>query len=266
MVGDPHHEVHVVLDEQNRQVALVAEAQHEVAELLDLLVVEPAGGLVEEQQGRLGDQRAGDLDTLLRAVRQGRGGEPRAIGEADDVERFEGLLLPHPAAAGVPADEDVLEHGHRAEEVDVLEGARDPAAHDSVGRRLEQRRPVELHLSLVRRVEPRDDVERRRLAGAVRADQPGHDPLGDLERDAVEGDNAAESERDVPDRKEHRRRILRAPSRRGGPSLEAGYGRRGAPTIAAPTAPTSRSAPAVTNAAVTSRWRSCRPTRDPSPL
>ena len=47
-------------------------------------------------------------------------------------------------------------------------------------------------------VQARDDVERRRLAGAVRADQPRDVALLDVERDAVEGDDAAEAHRHVP--------------------------------------------------------------------
>ena len=41
-----------------------------VAELLDLLVVEAAGRLVEQQQPRAGGERAGELDPLARAVRE----------------------------------------------------------------------------------------------------------------------------------------------------------------------------------------------------
>jgi hypothetical protein len=39
---------------------------------------------------------------------------------------------------------------------------------------------------------PGDDVEKRGLAGAVRADQPGDRALGDLQRGAVDGAEAAE--------------------------------------------------------------------------
>ena len=46
-------------------------------------------------------------------------------------------------------------------------------------------------------VDPGDDVEERRLAGAVRADQADDRALGDVEADVVDGDEAAEPLRDV---------------------------------------------------------------------
>ena len=78
------------------------------------------------------------------------------------------------------------------------------ALDDAVRRGLEERLAVELERAAVRRVEARDDVERRRLAGAVRPDQAGDLPLLDVERDAVEGDDAPEAERDLPDRQQRR--------------------------------------------------------------
>ena len=71
----------------------------------------------------------------------------------------------------VRADEHVLEHGHRREELDVLERARDAELDDAARRRVQERLAVEDDVARVEPVEPRDHVERRRLAGAVRADQ-----------------------------------------------------------------------------------------------
>jgi hypothetical protein len=102
-------------------------------------------------------------------------------------------------------DQDVLEHGHRPEELDVLERARDALTDDRVRCRAEDRLPVELHAPRVRLVEPRDDVERGRLAGAVRPDEARDLAFLDVERHAVEGDDAAEAERDVLDREEGHR-------------------------------------------------------------
>ena len=51
-IGDAHHELHVVLDEQDREREVVAQPVDELLELLDLLVVESAGGLVEQEQPR----------------------------------------------------------------------------------------------------------------------------------------------------------------------------------------------------------------------
>ena len=52
VVGDRHHQAHVMLDQQHRDVALVADAADQVAEHVDLFVVEAAGRLVEQQDLR----------------------------------------------------------------------------------------------------------------------------------------------------------------------------------------------------------------------
>ena len=124
----------MVLDEQHGELAVVADLLDEAAELLDLLVVEPARRLVEQQQLRLRHERAGELDPLQRPERQaGDRALDATCAEADVVERLERLGL-DVAAARVRADEHVLEHRHRPEELDVLEGARDPAARRSRAR------------------------------------------------------------------------------------------------------------------------------------
>ena len=194
----------MVLDEQDRERPLVAQPHDEVAELLDLLVVEPAGRLVEQQERGLRHQRARDLDALLGSVRQRRGRHAGPARQPDDVERLERVPLPDPPTERVPADEDVLEDGHRTEQVDVLERPGDAPPHDLVRRGAQQRRAVELDLAGIRRVEPRDDVEHRRLARAVRADQARHDAPVDVEGDAVQSHDAAEPQRDVPHREQHR--------------------------------------------------------------
>jgi hypothetical protein len=107
------------------------------------------------------------------------------------------------------ADEHVLVHGHGREELDVLERARDSPPDDTVRRRAQQALAVEGDLSGVRPVEPRDQVEERRLAGAVRSDQPGDLAGVDRERDVVDRHHPAETAADVFDREEGHRATLR---------------------------------------------------------
>ena len=57
-------------------------------------------------------------------------------------------------------------------------------------------------LRRVRPIDPRDQVEDGRLAGAVRADQPDDLTLVRVERDVVERDDPAEPPRYVLDRKQ----------------------------------------------------------------
>src|SRR5665647_909382 len=49
---------------------VVANALDQVAKHMDLFVVEAAGGLVEQQDLRIGGERAGQFDALLGAERQ----------------------------------------------------------------------------------------------------------------------------------------------------------------------------------------------------
>ena len=68
VLGDAHDHLHVVLDEQDRQLALVAQPAHELGEPLGLLRVHAGGRLVEQQQLRVRRERAGDLHAALVAV------------------------------------------------------------------------------------------------------------------------------------------------------------------------------------------------------
>src|SRR5262249_44321112 len=136
----------------------------ERAELLDLLVTEAAGRLVEQEQPRRRCERATQLDALLRPVRQLRG---IAVAQRVEVHVEEDVLWGLVSVTRVPADTHVVEHRHAAEELDVLEGARDAALDDAARRNVQEALAVEANLPLVRRVQPRDDVERRRLPRAV---------------------------------------------------------------------------------------------------
>ena len=110
-VRDAHHEAHVVLDEQDRQRALVPEAHDEVAELLDLDVVEPAGRLVEQEQRRLRHRAR----ARSRRASASRTGAPRPASAARSASpttssASSAVRSRRPAPERVPADEDVLEH------------------------------------------------------------------------------------------------------------------------------------------------------------
>ena len=91
--GDPvaqaHDQLDVVLDQQDGD-ARVADAADAVHEVLALGRVHAGGGLVEQQQARLGGQRAGDLDQPLLAVGQAGGRLVRGGVEADQPQRVHG--------------------------------------------------------------------------------------------------------------------------------------------------------------------------------
>ena len=90
-----------MLDEENGELMIVAKAQDEVAELVDLLVVETACRLVEQQQARLRDQRPCDLHPLLDPVRQRRRHVVGALPEADVSSVSRASLSLHPTAESV---------------------------------------------------------------------------------------------------------------------------------------------------------------------
>ena len=78
----------MVLDQEQREVEVVAQAADQRPQLLDLLVVEAARRLVEQEQLRAGGERTGELDPLLRAV--GKLGRlvVREAGEADVLDEL----------------------------------------------------------------------------------------------------------------------------------------------------------------------------------
>ena len=136
-----------MLDEQDAH-ALAAQAPQQIGERLLFGVAQARRGLVEQQEHRVGRQRARDLDQALLAQRQaargfvqvlgqshaldlasGLGQEARFLGAVDAQHRLHRVLAP----AQVRADRDVLEHRHGADQVHVLEGARDAAARDLRG-------------------------------------------------------------------------------------------------------------------------------------
>ena len=87
-VADRHDEVHVVLDEQHGHA--LGEAADPGAERVHLALGQPAGGLVEQQEPRLGHEGTGQRRALLNGVGQG-GGEPAGVvGGAELVEDLHG--------------------------------------------------------------------------------------------------------------------------------------------------------------------------------
>ena len=172
----------VVGHEQDRLAAGV-EAAEQLDDLLAAGGVERAGGLVGQEQRGLVRERAGDREALALAAGEHAGHRRRLVADAQQVEEVAGPRLGGLAA---PSRDDrgerhVLEHRHPLEQVEELEHDADvPAPH-----------PRELVLAaardelardgdraLVGHVEPRDEVEQRRLAAARRAHQRHELPGG----------------------------------------------------------------------------------------
>ena len=100
------------------------------------------------------------------------------------------------------AEHDVLQDGHAGDEGQLLVDE----VHPEIGRlvrRLDRHRPaVDLDDAGIAVDEAGEDLDQRRLAGAVGADQPVHLARQDVERDALQRLRAAEALGDVPGRDE----------------------------------------------------------------
>ena len=145
MVGNLHHDRHVVLDQQDRGVVVVADRAQERVEIGRFARIEAGGRLVEAEQHRIGAHGAGDLEPALGAVGQLAGRIVGAVDQADLVEpvfraldrlglagavarRADQAEHRHAARAHqriVVRDQQVFEHRHALEQADVLERARD---------------------------------------------------------------------------------------------------------------------------------------------
>ena len=80
VVGDPHDDAHVVLDQQHRDAVLVADEAQQLVQLGGFARVEAGGRLVEAEQRRVGAHGAGDLQPALGAIGQVAG---RVVGAVD---------------------------------------------------------------------------------------------------------------------------------------------------------------------------------------
>ncbi len=82
-VADRHDEIHVMLDQEHGDVVLVANSSDQATKTLDLVVIEAAGRLIQQQKPRPRHKRAGKLDPFLQAERQVR---DRLRGDLTQVE------------------------------------------------------------------------------------------------------------------------------------------------------------------------------------
>ena len=97
------------------------------------------------------------------------------------------------AARVFEGDGEVLEHRHRPKWLRDLERARDSEARALVRLPAVEHRALEDDLAAVVRESPRDAVDERRLARAVRADQSESPARPDPEAHRVEGDESPET-------------------------------------------------------------------------
>lgn len=175
-LGDVHHQLHVVLDEEDRQVKVLAHAAEKGGQFLCLPRVHAGRRLVEEKQPRPRGQGAGDLQPALGPVREVARRFVQDVLQADVFQqgvRFQERVLlfaPHPIRlqenveqaglqAGVHGDEHVFEHRQPAEEANVLERAGNAAGGHLIRAQAHQRAAVKADLAAVGLVDAGDEVE-----------------------------------------------------------------------------------------------------------
>ena len=200
--------------DQNDGHPPVAHPADQRVEVLGLTDVHPRRRLVQQQQPWLHRQRPAELQQALLAIRQIRRHGVALAGEADE---FEGLqrpaahlgLLPRLAeravqrrlqerpperrvCAPVLAEHHVLEHGHVAEQADVLEGPGDPERRAPVRPEPPERSLQEADFPGIGRHHPGEQIEQRRLAGPVGADDRVYAPLPHRDIDIAQRMETAE--------------------------------------------------------------------------
>ena len=169
-----------------------ARAPQRVEDLAAGRVVEVAGRLVGEQEGRPGDEGPGDGDALLLAGRQLVGlvaglGAPRSTSSMTSRIAVAQLAPRRIGAGDGERQADVLGDIEQRDQVERLEDEPRPVAAQARGRlvgQLADGLALEDHRPFGRLVQAAEQLEQRRLAGARRPHQRQELALGDLERDA----------------------------------------------------------------------------------
>src|SRR5258706_1025955 len=90
------------------RAALVVEFFEEGEEFFAGAAIQCAGGFIGEEDGGVGYDGAGDGDALALAAGELVGLVVRAVGEADDVEGFEGTFAGVVAGGGIWGERDAF--------------------------------------------------------------------------------------------------------------------------------------------------------------
>ena len=149
--------------------------------------IHPVERLVEQQDRRVVDERRGDLRPLPHALRVG---PDRSIGGGLEVDRAH-----RPSGGGLGSGQPLELRGERGRTRGRSGTDRPPRAPERArsavdGRVAPRRHAVDEDPAARRPEEAREHVKDRRLARAVRAEQPG-DPGAESERDVVHRDDVA---------------------------------------------------------------------------
>ena len=202
-VGDVEHHVHVVLDQQDRELGI--ELHQKLGHLGRFARRQAGGGLVEQQDFRIAGEAEHDFELALLAVREIADLDILAVEEVGLFEQMMGLVVdflvrrqeaPHhefrrPQA--LDRQQHIVEHGQFGKQAGDLEGARHAERGAPVARPVGDVLAEQQHLSGGHRIDAGDQIEQRGLAGAVRADDGLAVARHDAQRDVARGLQAAEA-------------------------------------------------------------------------
>ena len=189
-----------MVDEDHERAELLRDALDHAGQVLGLLVGKPGGRLVEQHHLGRADDGAGDLDETPVASAEPADLDARWHLEADILDGAQHVGPPRRAArARVLVDHrDVVEHGQLLDRHLGLERPPESPARPPVVDHLEQVVAERADRPRGRLDEAAEDVEERRLARAVRADQPACAARED-DADVVDRGDAGEADGEALD-------------------------------------------------------------------
>ena len=175
-IADLLHFLELVADEQDAR-ALVSELTEQTKQNLGLLRRQRGRGLVKKQDARAQRKRLGDLDELHFRDVELRDRRARVEIELENLQPaarlgMDGVVIDRAQEAAAEAFEQyVFAHGEARNEIALLMDDAD-AGSDRITRTLEaDRRAVEPQLAVVRMIDASDNLDQRRFARAVFAEQ-----------------------------------------------------------------------------------------------
>ena len=209
LVRDLEHLVQPVRDVDHPGTA-VAQAPQHVEQPVHLVGRQARRRLVQHQQPRLDRQRPGDGHQRALGPRQAGDARVRVDVAADRVQRRGGA-----AAGSAPVDQPgaarealahghVLGHAHPLDQPQILVDEGDRLGRAGLRRPVPVGLAVEQDLALVEAVDPGQQLDQRRLAGAVLAQQRQDRAGADVEVDPVDRQRAAEALGDAGEAQQQR--------------------------------------------------------------
>ena len=202
-VGHGRHLPELVQDHEDRDAA-VAQAPQPLEEGVDGDGCEQSGGLVEQQQSRLGGQRPDDLQRLAGldgqvADARREGGRPADLGHVVPPALLEVAAAVDGAAARAGGGQlEGLRHGERGRQREVLVHHRQAGGFGGAHVARRDLLPGDPDVAGIRYLQAAQHLGEGGLAGAVLADEGVDAPGRQLQADVVQRPDDAEGDAERP--------------------------------------------------------------------